>query len=65
MKEMEEALLKRHPDSLSNLIRAAGPSEEELNERKRLLKELSDLKDTVELKEAEMVSSMYITICCY
>lgn len=49
VKDLEEALRKRNPDSLSNLIRAAGPSNEEQKKRKLLEARVKSLEE--ELKE--------------
>ena len=60
VKELEEALRKRNPDSLSNLIRAAGPSEEDLKERTMLLAKVSDLQLKLSTKDEEMDKSLRV-----
>ncbi len=60
VKELEQALLKRHPDSLSNLIRAAGPSDEEMVERKKLQKRVSELQNQLDEKDSEMNKSLRV-----
>ena len=50
LKEAELALKKRYPDSISNLIRAAGPSDEEQGEMRRLVGKVAELVRVWEIK---------------
>jgi hypothetical protein len=51
VKELEEALRKRHPDSVAQLILAAGPGEAEKETRRELRAETNSLREELQARE--------------
>jgi protein QN1 len=51
VKELEEALRKRHPDSVAQLILAAGPGEAEKETRRELRAEINSLREELQARE--------------
>lgn len=58
VKELEEALLKRNPDCIANLILAAGPSESEKETRRELRQQIETLEEELQSKSKTHAARM-------
>uniref|UniRef100_A0A7S2SCF1 Centrosomal protein of 162 kDa n=1 Tax=Mucochytrium quahogii TaxID=96639 RepID=A0A7S2SCF1_9STRA len=56
VKELDEALRKRNPNCLANLILAAGPSDSEKQTRRELRQKVAELEDELEKREGRFSS---------